>query len=61
MVTRFIVVIILYCLEILNYYAVYQKQTHSCRSTMLQKQTKSKKKRSDLRLPEAGVRRGGFG
>ena len=37
MVTR-LFVIILYCLEILNYYVVYQKLTYSCRSTMLQKQ-----------------------
>ena len=45
MTTRFIMVIILKCIQILNPYVVQHELTQCCRSIILQKQTKEKKVR----------------
>ena len=42
------------CTEVRTHYIVYQALTQWCRSIRIQKQTNSKKKRSALRLLEAG-------
>ena len=59
MVNRHIIVIILKCIEILNSYVVYQELIKFCRSTILQKQIKLQKKKSELRLLKAGIRGSG--
>ena len=54
MTIKLILVISLECKEILNHYVVYQESTTSHRSIILQKQTNSQKKRSDLWLFQVG-------
>ena len=54
MTARLIMVIILKCIQILNHYVVCHELTEYCRSIILQNQTNSQKKRSDLYLPEVG-------
>lgn len=61
MVTRLTVVIILKCIETANHYVVYQELTQCCRSIILQRQSSSYKKRSDLWLAEVGCGGGGIG
>ena len=49
MLTRFTIVTIFQCIEILNHYVVHQELMQYCRSTVLQKQT-NKSIEKEIRL-----------